>query len=226
MSYNVLLVEDEKKMRAIIKDYFQAKGCALFSVGDGLSALEILSERKFDLILLDIMMPKLDGFSLCKKIRADSEVPVIFLTAKSDEADKLYGYGLGADDYVTKPFSLAVLYAKSIALMNRAAGGVVSEKLQAGGITIYPERKEIKIDNTFIKLPNLEYKLLLFFIRHENRIVSREQMLNQVWDFTFEGSDRVVDSHVKKLRRAIRPYDFYIKTIVKMGYKFEVDNEK
>jgi len=226
MIYKILLVEDELKMQNIIKDYFEVKGCNLVCANNGLQALEVLSLQQFDLILLDVIMPKLDVFSLCKKIRRDSEVPIIFLTAKTDEEDKLYGYELEADDYVTKPFSLAVLFAKSTALINRTEGRVVSEKLQAGGITIYPERKEIKIDDTYINLPNLEYKILLFFIRNEKRIVSREQLLNQVWDHAFDGSDRVVDSHVKKLRKAIKPYDSYIKTVVKIGYKFEVNYEK
>lgn len=226
MTYKVLLVEDERKMQTIIKDYFQAKGCNLLCAENGLWALDILSLQQFDLILLDVMMPKLDGFSLCKKIRSDSEVPIIFLTAKTDEEDKLYGYELGADDYVTKPFSLAVLYAKSIALMKRTGGNILSEKLQAGCITIYPESKKVKIYDKYIELPNLDYKLLLCFVRNKNRIISREQLLNQLWGYEFEGSDRVVDSHVKKLRKAIKPYNSYIKTIVKTGYKFEVENHE
>lgn len=222
MTYRILLAEDEKKMQVIIRDYFYAKGCELVCAKDGVEALALLNSQKIDLILLDVMMPKLDGFSVCKEIRSAWEMPIIFLTAKSDEEDKLYGYELGADDYVTKPFSLAVLYAKSMALIKRMGGEALSEQLKVGEITVYQKNKRVDVGDKTIDLANLEYKILLYLIRNKGRIVSREQLLNQIWGYEFEGNDRVVDSHVKKLRKALGPCASYIKTVIKMGYEFEV----
>lgn len=223
MAYRILMVEDQKKMQGIVRDYFIAKGSSLICASDGEKSLELLSDQKFDLILLDIMMPKLDGFSVCREIRRESEVPIVFLTAKSDEDDKLYGYELGADDYVTKPFSLAVLYAKCIALIKRVEGDGLSEKLKAGEIVVYPKIRRVEVCGKDIQLANLEYQLLLYFMRHKNCIVTRNQLLHQLWDYDFTGEDRVVDTHVKKLRKAMGECAGYIKTVIKMGYRFEVE---
>jgi len=223
MAYRILMVEDQKKMQGIVCDYFIAKGSSLICASDGEKALELLSDQKFDLILLDIMMPKLDGFSVCREIRKESEVPIVFLTAKSDEDDKLYGYELGADDYVTKPFSLAVLYAKCIALIKRVVGDGLSETLKAGEIVVYPKIRRVEVCGKDIQLANLEYQLLLYFMRHKNCIVTRNQLLYQLWGYDFTGENRVVDTHVKKLRKAMGECAGYIKTVIKMGYRFEVE---
>lgn len=222
MSYNLLLVEDDKRMQEIIEDYFLAQGSNVTSVDNGVLALEQLKLKSFDLILLDIMIPKLDGFSVCKRIRDDRETPIIFLTAKNDEYDKLYGYEVGADDYVTKPFSLAVLHAKCIALLKRTYGKGVSESLQAGEIKVEVRSHRVFIEKEEVLLPNLEYKLLSYFIRNQNRVITRELLLDRIWGDQMNVSDRVVDSHVKKLRKAMGKHSNYLVTVRKMGYRFEV----
>lgn len=222
MSYSLLLVEDDKRMQEIIEDYFLAQGSKVTSVDNGVLALEQLKLNSYDLVLLDIMIPKLDGFSVCKRIREDKETPIIFLTAKNDEYDKLYGYEIGADDYVTKPFSLAVLHAKCMALLKRAWGKGVAETLQAGEIKIEVQSHKVFICKQELILPNLEYKLLSFFIRNQNRVITREQLLDRIWGDQLDVSDRVVDSHVKKLRKAMGQHSNYLETVRKMGYRFEV----
>ncbi|WP_347460304.1 response regulator transcription factor [Clostridium beijerinckii] len=164
MNYKVLLVEDEKRMQEIIKDYFEIKECEVVCASDGIGALEILENKSFDLVLLDIMMPKLDGFSVCEKIRKDkvrgsinnSDIPIIFITAKSDEEDNLYGYKLGADDYITKPFSLKVLYAKCISLIKRAKGIIAEDRLCVDEICVDCKTHKVYINNEEISLPKME----------------------------------------------------------------------
>lgn len=234
MDYKILLVEDEKRMQEIIKDYFEIKECEVICASDGIEALEILESESFDLVLLDIMMPKLDGFSVCEKIRKDkvespinnNDIPIIFITAKSDEEDNLYGYKLGADDYVTKPFSLKVLYAKCISLIKRAKGIIVKDKLCADEICVDCKAHKVYVNSKEISLPKMEYDLLCYFIVNKNRIIEREQLLIKFWGYDFDGNDRVLDTHIKKLRKALGESAYHLHTIMKVGYKFEVRNNE
>ncbi|BCZ44722.1 DNA-binding response regulator [Clostridium gelidum] len=234
MSYKVLLVEDEKRMQEIIKDYFEVKECEVICASDGIEALEILESKSFDLVLLDIMMPKLDGFSVCEKIRKDkiessmnsSDIPIIFITARSDEDDNLYGYKLGADDYITKPFSLKVLYAKCSSVIKRAKGIIVEDKLYADEISVDCKTHRVYINEEEVLLPKMEYDLLCYFIVNKNRIIEREQLLIKFWGYDFDGNDRVLDTHIKKLRKALGESAYHLHTIVKVGYKFEVINDE
>jgi DNA-binding response OmpR family regulator len=220
--YKVLLVEDEKRMQDIIVDYFKVKQCEVYCVGNGIEALACIKDEKFDLILLDIMMPGIDGFSVCRQIRQTRDIPIIFVTAKGDEEDTLKGYTLGADDYITKPFSLSVLYAKSIAIIKRAKGMVVEEKLRANEICVDCKTHQVTIHNQEVKLAPMEYKLLLYLIHNKNQILTREQILVKLWGYDYSGDDRVLDSHMKKLRKALGSSSKYIRTVIKVGYRLEV----
>lgn len=226
MEYRVLLVEDEARMREVVTDYFTAKGCGMDTAADGLEAVEKLCLESYDLVLLDIMLPGLDGFSVCREIRKNSALPVIFLTARGDEDDELYGYGLGADDYVTKPFSLPVLYAKSMSLIRRAKGLVASKRTVAGRIEIAHQRRCVLVDGEAITLPPIEYGMLCYLAENRGRALTREQLLLRFWGYDFDGSDRVVDSHIKKLRKALGNCAGYIHTVTKVGYKLEVPKDE
>lgn len=220
--YKVLLVEDEKRMQTIIVDYFKVKKCQVHCVGNGIEAIEYMKSEKFDLVLLDVMMPGLDGFSVCKQVRQTMDVPIVFITAKVDEEDVLKGYTLGADDYITKPFSLSVLYAKSIAIMKRAKGLMVEEKLRANEICIDCKTHKVTIHKQEVKLAPMEYKLLLYLIHNKNQILTREQILIKLWGYDYSGDDRVLDTHMKKLRKALGSSSKYIRTVIKVGYRLEV----
>jgi DNA-binding response OmpR family regulator len=220
--YKLLIVEDEARMREIINDYFKSKDFLVTEAKNGEQALDILENNEFDIILLDIMMPKLDGFSVCKKIRKNSEMPIIFLTARSDEDDKLFGYNLGADDYITKPFSLPILYAKVLALIKRSNGNVMSnQQINISGISINLKNTKVIVGNKEILLAPKEYELLICLIKNRDRILTREQLLSKIWGYGFLGYDRVVDTHIKKLRSALGDKAKCIRTIIKVGYKFE-----
>lgn len=220
--YKILLVEDEERMREVLSDYFVSKGgCKIDCACNGLEALEQIENREYDLILLDIMMPKLDGFSTCRKIRRTNGVPIIFLTAKVDESNYLQGYELGADDYITKPFSLSVLYAKVISLIKRSKGLIVENKLSVGEICMDCERKIVTIKGREVELAPKEYKLLEYLLHNKNQILSREQILVKLWGYEFSGNDRVLDNHVKKLRKALGTEGKRIRTVIKIGYRLE-----
>lgn len=223
----ILLVEDEKRMQEIISDYFQVKDCKVICVNQGREALSILEKESFDLILLDVMMPEIDGFTVCKEVRLRYETPIIFITAKSDEEDQLYGYELGADDYVTKPFSLGVLYAKVNSLIKRAKGTIIEDKLKVNDICIDCKKLEVTVGGEEIKLAPMEYRMLVYFMRNKNQVITRDQLIVRLWGYDFEGNDRVIDTHVKKLRKALGKSGKAIRTIMKVGYKLEVaTNEK
>lgn len=229
MSYKLLIVEDEARMREIINDYFKSKDFLVTEAKNGEQALDILENNEFDIILLDIMMPKLDGFSVCKKVRKNSEIPIIFLTAKSDEDDKLFGYNLGADDYITKPFSLPILYAKVLVLIKRSNGNIMSDQqINISGISINLKNTKVMVDSKEIILAPKEYELLICLVKNRDRILTREQLLSKIWGYDFFGYDRVVDTHIKKLRSSLGDKAKCIRTIIKVGYKFEEvqENEK
>lgn len=222
MKYRMLCVEDDSQIREIIEDYFTSKtdnDFEVFSAENGIVAEKMLSENEYDLILLDVMLPYLDGFSLCRMIRRKSDVPVIFLTARTLEEDVLLGFETGCDDYITKPFSLAKLYAKCIALLNRAKGTVIDETITIGKIRINPNSMEVTVNGTNVDLANKEFELLKYLADHKNWVVSRDSILNAIWGYDYEGGDRVVDNHIKKLRKSLGSAGEQIKTVISKGYK-------
>lgn len=222
MKYRMLCVEDDSQIREIIEDYFTAKKENEFDITlakDGLEAKDLLEENEFDIVLLDVMLPHLDGFSICRLIRKKSDVPVIFLTARTMEEDVLLGFETGCDDYVTKPFSLATLYAKCIALLNRAKGTVLNETSTIGKISINYNSMVVTSDGSIIELPPKEYELLAYLFKHKDWVISRETLLNAVWGYDFEGGERVVDNHIKKLRKNLGSAGEQIKTVISKGYK-------
>lgn len=229
MKATILLAEDERDMREVLCDYFTAKSggeLTMISAPDGNTALHLIETQPFDLLLLDIMLPGTDGFALCRAAREQGEAPILFITAREDEQDKLHGYSLGADDYVVKPFSLAVLYAKAQALLRRSRGMTATEVLIAGALVLDPARGTVTADGQRIDLPPKEFALLRALMERKNRVLTRDELLNLAWGWDFDGSDRVVDSHIKKLRRALGTHADCIKTVVKRGYKLEVDGDE
>ena len=229
MKATIFLAEDERDMREVLCDYFTAKSggeLTMISAPDGNTALHLIETQPFDLLLLDIMLPGTDGFALCRAAREQGEAPILFITAREDEQDKLHGYGLGADDYVVKPFSLAVLYAKVQALLRRVRGLNAGDLLTADGISLDPARETVTAGGRPINLPPKEFALLRVLMERRNRVLTRDELLNLAWGWDFDGSDRVVDSHIKKLRRALGTHADCIKTVVKRGYKLEVDGDE
>ena len=222
MNCRILIVEDEPKLREVLCDYFVSRGERPEGVADGLQALERLEEERFDAVLLDIMMPGLDGLSVCRAVRRNSGVPIIFLTALFDEEDKLLGYELGADDYVTKPFTMSVLYAKTMALIRRSRGSMLhGDRLEAAGLTLELSAQRVLAGDKEIALTPKEYALLRCLMEHRNRVMSREQLLAQCWGYDYEGEDRAVDTHIKRLREKLGDHAGCIKTVIKSGYRLE-----
>ncbi len=217
----ILIVEDEKNMQEIIAGYMQRGGHTCFAADDGVDALMILKNNPMDLMILDVMMPHLDGFTVCRMAREMSSLPIIMLTAKSGEEDKLKGYELGADDYITKPFSPKVLLAKVGALLRRSSI-TPAAALSAGKISIIPASHKVFLDGQEIALTHKEYELLHFFMANPGQIFSREQLLNRVWGYGFGGTTRTVDTHIKTLRQKLKDEGKHIVTLIRSGYKFEV----
>lgn len=218
---NILIVEDEKNMQDIIAENMQRGGHTCFMADDGVDALLILKNNPMDLMVLDIMMPHLNGFIVCKMAREMSNLPIIMLTAKSSEDDKLKGYELGADDYMTKPFSPKVLLAKANALLRRSSVAP-AETISAGKISIIPASHKVFLDGQEITLTHKEYELLHFFMSNPGQIFNREQLLNRIWGYDFEGTTRTVDTHIKTLRQKLGDESKHIVTLIRSGYKFEV----
>ena len=229
MKATILLAEDERDMREVLCDYFTAKSggeLTMISAPDGNTALHLIETQPFDLLLLDIMLPGTDGFALCRAAREQGDAPVLFVTAREDEQDKLYGYDQGADDYVVKPFSLAVLYAKAQALLRRSRGMTAAEVLRAGALMLDPARGTVTADGQRIDLPPKEFALLRALMERKNRVLTRDELLDLAWGWDYDGTDRVIDGHIKKLRRALGKHADCIKTVVKRGYKLEVDGDE
>ncbi len=218
---NILIVEDEKNMQEIIAEYMQRGGHTCFTADDGVDALMVLKNNPMDLMILDLMMPSLDGFSVCKMARELSTLPIIMLTAKGSEDDKLKGYDLGADDYMTKPFSPKVLLAKANALLRRSFPPS-ADTVIAGKISLVPASHKVFADGQEITLTHKEYELLYFFMGNPGQIFSREQLLNRIWGYDFEGTTRTVDTHIKTLRQKLGGEGKHIITLIRSGYKFEV----
>lgn len=222
MDYKILIVEDEPKLREVLCDFFYSKGEHAFEARDGMEALALIAEQEFDAVLLDIMMPKLDGLSVCRAVRKNNDVPIIFLTALSDEEDKLMGYELGADDYVTKPFTMSVLYAKLMALIKRNQRNVLAgDRMEASGITLDLARKKVFAGKREVVLTPKEFALLRCLMQNKNMVMSREQLLIKCWGYDYDGESRAVDTHIKRLREKLGEHATCIKTVIKAGYRME-----
>lgn len=223
MKNRILVAEDEPRLREVLCDYLISRGDIPVPAENGEIALLLSQEQEFDGVLLDIMMPKLDGLSVCRALRQRSNVPIIFLTALSDEEDKLLGYELGADDYVTKPFSMAVLYAKLTALINRSRGSILSgDRLCAEEITLVLSTRKVFVSGCEINLTPKEYTLLHCLMQNRNTVLSREQLLVKCWGYDYEGDIRAVDTHIKRLREKLGAAGEKIRTVIKAGYRLEV----
>ena len=216
----ILIAEDEKEMREILADCMRRGGHACITAEDGIEAVMALKNHAVDLAILDIMMPHLDGFSVCRIAREMNSVPMLFLTAKSDENDKLKGYEYGADDYMTKPFSPKILLAKVNALLRRA-GNIPQDALQAGTLILYPSSRQVTVNGMEAELTHKEFEMLRLFMQNKNQVFSREQLLNRVWGYDYEGNTRTVDTHIKTLRQKLGSEGHHIVTLIRSGYKFE-----
>lgn len=220
----VLVVDDESRMRKLVKDFLLKENYEVIEAADGAEALEVFYNIKdIALILLDVMMPKLDGWQVCKEIRETSKVPIIMLTAKGDEKDELQGFDLGVDEYISKPFSPKILVARVEALLRRTNLTAKDEIVEAGGIEIDKAAHTVSIDGESIDLSYKEFELLSYFVENKGLALSREKILNHVWNYDYFGDARTIDTHVKKLRSKMGAKGDCIKTIWGMGYKFEVE---
>jgi len=223
----ILIVDDESRMRKLIKDFLKQKEFNVLEAEDGEKALEVfeVEKEKIKLILLDVMMPKLDGWSVLRQIRQDSQVPIVMLTARGEEQDELFGFELGVDEYIAKPFSPKILVARVEAILKRTSPNEKAVK-DYGGITIDNEGRTVKVDGKEIELSLREYELLKYLLDNENIALSREKILNTVWNYDFYGDSRTIDSHIKKVRHKLGKKGKYIQTIRGVGYKFEIKKSK
>ena len=219
--YRLLVVDDEEKIRVLVRKYAEYEGYEVEEAADGMSAIELCRQEKFDLIILDVMMPELDGFSACREIRKFSQVPVLMLSARGEEYDRIHGFELGVDDYVVKPFSPKELMARVKAVIARRHPSVSKKILQYGGLVIDVDGREVTVDGEKTAMTPKEIDLLIELASHPGVALSRERLLSDVWDIDFFGDDRTVDSHIKMLRAHLGPYRDYIVTVRGMGYKFE-----
>ncbi|MBQ3416044.1 MAG: response regulator transcription factor [Clostridia bacterium] len=219
----VLVVDDEQRMRKLVKDFLQTNDFEVLEAEDGEKALEIFEKEKnkINIILLDVMMPKLDGWSVLRQIRQESKVPIIMLTARGEEQDELFGFELGVDEYISKPFSPKILVARVEAILKRT-GQDEKQILEYGGIEIDTEGRTVKVDGKLIELSLREYELLTFLAENKNIALSRDKILNNVWNYDYYGDSRTIDSHVKKIRHKLGKKGKYIQTIRGIGYKFEI----
>lgn len=223
MNKCILVVDDEARMRKLIKDFLAVKGYSILEAEDGEKALEIFTEKssKISLILLDVMMPKLDGWSVLRQIRQESKVPIIMLTARGEEQDELFGFELGVDEYIAKPFSPKILAARVEAILKRT-GKSIEEIKNCAGIEIDKEGRTVSIEGKTIELSLREYELLVYLVENKNIALSRDKILNNVWNYDYYGDSRTIDSHIKKIRHKLGKKGKYIKTIRGVGYKFEI----
>ena len=220
----ILVVDDESRMRKLVKDFLTKKNFQVLEAGNGEEAMDIFYEEKdIALIILDVMMPKMDGWEVCREIRKNSKVPIIMLTARSDERDDLLGFDLGVDEYISKPFSPKILVARVEAILRRTGQSNPEDVLSAGGIVIDKAAHLATVDGNPMELSFKEFELLTYFLENEGIALSREKILNSVWNYDYFGDARTIDTHVKKLRSKMGDKGEYIKTVWGMGYKFEVD---
>ena len=220
----ILVVDDESRMRKLVKDFLTKKNFQVLEAGNGEEAMDIFYEEKdIALIILDVMMPKMDGWEVCREIRKNSKVPIIMLTARSDERDELLGFDLGVDEYISKPFSPKILVARVEAILRRTGQSNPEDVLSAGGIVIDKAAHLATVDGNPMELSFKKFELLTYFLENEGIALSREKILNSVWNYDYFGDARTIDTHVKKLRSKMGDKGEYIKTVWGMGYKFEVD---
>nr|WP_317283485.1 response regulator transcription factor [uncultured Sellimonas sp.] len=219
----ILVVDDEARMRKLVRDFLERAGFQVLEAGDGMEAMDVFyKEKDLGLIILDVMMPKMDGWEVCREIRKESKIPIIMLTARGEERDELNGFELGVDEYISKPFSPKILVARVSALLRRTNGNTVDQMLSAGGIEIDKAAHIVKINDEVIDLSFKEFELLTYFVENQGIALSREKILNNVWNYDYFGDARTIDTHVKKLRSKLGDKGEYIRTIWGMGYKFEV----
>ncbi len=222
----IMVVDDESRMRKLVRDFLVKQNFDVVEAGDGEEALNLFYQDKdIALIILDIMMPKMNGWEVCKEIRESSKVPIIMLTAKSDESDELQGFDLGVDEYISKPFSPKILVARVEAILRRTNKAAGEEILEVGGIRMDKTAHMVTVDGEHMDLSFKEFELLAYFMENEGIALSREKILNHVWNYDYFGDARTIDTHVKKLRSKMGKKGEYIKTIWGMGYKFSVDPE-
>ena len=220
----ILVVDDESRMRKLVSDFLTKKNFQVLEAGDGEEAIDIFyAEKDVALIILDVMMPKMDGWEVCREIRKNSKVPIIMLTARGDERDELLGFDLGVDEYISKPFSPKILVARVEAILRRTGQGNTEDTLSAGGIVIDKAAHIATVDGKTMDLSFKEFELLTYFLENQGIALSREKILNSVWNYDYFGDARTIDTHVKKLRSKMGDKGEYIKTVWGMGYKFEVD---
>ena len=219
----ILIVDDEARMRKLIKDFLKQKGYVTLEAADGEEALQIFVENKnkIRLILLDVMMPKLDGWSVLRQIRQESKVPIIMLTARGEEQDELFGFELGVDEYISKPFSLKILVARVEAILKRTEVNNKDIK-DFGGIVIDSQGRTVTVDGQLVDMSLREYELLVYLIQNQGIALSRDKILNNVWNYDYYGDSRTIDSHIKKIRHKLGKKGKYIETIRGIGYKFEI----
>lgn len=220
----ILVVDDESRMRKLIKDFLSKEGYHILEAADGMEALDVFYENQdIALMILDVMMPRLDGWAVCREVRKNSNMPIMMLTARSEERDELKGFELGVDEYIAKPFSPKILVARVSALLKRSKGSVADPVINAGGIEIDKAAHIVRIDGQEIELSVKEFELLVYFVENQKIALNRERILNNVWNYDYFGDARTIDTHVKKLRSKLGEKGNYIKTIWGMGYKFEVE---
>ena len=222
--HTILLVEDERTLRELVGDYLTRRSGGQWRVlpaADGGEALLLAASQPLDLAILDVMLPDIDGFALCRELRSGSDLPILFLSARSAEEDRLRGYGLGADDYMTKPFSQAELFAKAAALLRRSKGEMGRDLLVSGGVAVDIPAHAALVDGKRVDLPPKELAILRLLLEERGRVLRREDLLLRLWGWDYEGSVRVADTQVKNLRRVLRPWALRLKTVFKTGYKWE-----
>lgn len=227
--YRILVVDDEENIREVIKEYAEFEGHQVSEACDGMQAIEMVKNNDYDIIIMDVMMPRLDGYSACKEIRKIKQIPVLMLSARGEEYDKLFGFEIGIDDYVVKPFSPKEVMARVNAIVKRNQGAKQApaapapETVKLGGLEINFTSRDVYIDGVKANLTPKEYDLLFYLVRNKNIALTRNKLLEEVWGYDFFGDDRTIDTHIKMLRNNLGPYRNYIVTLRGMGYKFEAD---
>lgn len=224
MATKILVVEDEQSIRTVIKDYLERANFIAVEAQNGKEALELIEDEVFDLAILDVMLPYVDGWTLCRRIKQKSPTPVIFLTARAEEYDEIMGFELGADDYIKKPFSPAVLLMRVNRLLDKQVERIMpKEVIHKQVLEIDKEAMKVRVEGQEIILTHKEFQILLYLVENEGRVLSRENILNEIWGYDFVGDVRVVDNHIKKIRKALGEYAYMIRTVFGAGYIFEVD---
>ncbi|MBQ2798017.1 MAG: response regulator transcription factor [Ruminiclostridium sp.] len=221
--YNILVADDEQKIREVIKEYAEFEGHTVYEAVDGMQAVEMVKTKDFDIIIMDVMMPRLDGFSACKEIRKIKNTPILMLSARTEEYDKLFGFEMGVDDYVVKPFSPKEVMARINAIIKRngTSGEQIGDTVKFDGLEINFTARDVYIDGVKANLTPKEYDLLFYLVKNKNIALTRNRLLEEVWGYDFFGDDRTIDTHIKMLRNNLGPYRNFIVTLRGMGYKFE-----